>query len=213
MPSLADHHSSQFVKVLYIGDSGTGKTGSIASLINAGYKIKFLDMDNGLDVLVHYVDRDKLKNVDYETRRNKYKASVGAVGVTGQASAFVDSVKLMEKWSDGSDPATWGTDTIFVLDSLSTFGKAALEWAKGMNPLAQSGKQQDARQWFFTAQQALENVIALLTSEAFHCNVIVISHINWKEMQDGTTKGYANAIGSALGPTLARYFNTLILAE
>lgn len=208
MPSLADHHSSQFVKVLYIGDSSTGKTGSVASLVNAGYKIKFLDLDNGLDVLKHYVPPERFSQVDYETLRDKYKATVSGPIVSGQPQAFVASLKLMEKWTDGSEPATWGPDTIFVLDSLSTFGKAAFEWAKGMNPLAK-----DPRQWFFSAQQAVENTIALLTSEAFHCNVIVISHINWKEMQDGTTKGYANAIGSALGPTLARYFNSLILAD
>ena len=43
--------------------------------------------------------------------------------------------------------------------------------------------------------------------------VIVISHVNYKEVFEGVTKGYANAIGTALGPTLPRYFNTLVLAE
>mgnify|MGYP001496439716 CR=1 FL=1 len=50
MTSLADHHASSLVKMLYIGDSGTGKTGSLVSLVDAGYKVHVLDMDNGLDV-------------------------------------------------------------------------------------------------------------------------------------------------------------------
>ncbi len=207
MPSLADHHSSSVVKAIYIGDSSTGKTGSLASLVSAGYKLRILDTDNGLDSLKQFSPQDRLGQVDYETRRDKYKAS--ATGATVPApKAFVECLKLMEKWSDETDPATWGEDTIFVLDSLSSFGKGAFEWARGMNPMAK-----DPRQWYFSAQQAVENTIALLTSAAFNTNIIVISHINWKELQDGTVKGYPNAIGSALGPTLARYFNTLILAE
>ena len=109
----------------------------------------------------------------------------------------------MSKWSEIEDP-----NTIFVLDSLSAFGKSAFEWAKAMNPTAK-----DPRQWYFAAQQAVENTIAMLTSEDFRLNVIIITHVNYKEVVEGVHKGYANAIGSALGPTLPKYFNTLVLAE
>jgi hypothetical protein len=114
----------------------------------------------------------------------------------------------MNKWTDGTVPAEWGEDTIFVLDSFSADGRAAFNWAKGMNPSAK-----DPRQWFFQAQQALEDTVAMLTSEAFHANVIIISHVNYKEVTEGVTKGHVNAIGSALGPIIPRYFNTLVLAE
>lgn len=211
MPSLADHHSDKFVKMIYIGDSSTGKTGSLVSLLADGYKFGILDMDNGLDSLVQFGRKqcpDKLVNVDYETRRDKLKATNSGPIVSGRPKAFVEALGLMTQWSDGSDPAEWGEDKIFVLDSLSAFGKAAFEWAKGMNPTAK-----DPRQWYHQAQQAVENTLALLTSEDFHANVIVISHVNYKEVTEGNHKGYANAIGSALGPTIPKYFNTLILAE
>lgn len=211
MASLSNHQSSQFTKLIYIGDSGTGKTGSLVSLVQDGYKLRVLDFDNGLDALVAWINKecpDKITQVDFETVRDKYKSGPGGPTVAGQAKAFVDGLKLMEKWTDETDPAEWGEDTIFVLDSLTSFGKAAFEWAKGMNPTAK-----DPRQWYFSAQQAVENTIALLTGEPFHSNVIVISHINYRELQDGTTKGYTNAVGSALGPKLALYVNTLVLAE
>ena len=35
------------IKLLYIGDSGSGKTGSLASLVKDGYKIRILDYDSG----------------------------------------------------------------------------------------------------------------------------------------------------------------------
>jgi hypothetical protein len=211
MPSLNDHHSSSYVKLIYIGDSSSGKTGSLTSLVAEGYRLRILDMDNGLDSLVQFARAqcpDKLANVDYETRRDKYRATNAGPVISGAPKAFTDSLALMTKWSDETNPAEWGEGTVFVLDSLSAFGKAAFEWAKGLNPTAK-----DPRQWYFAAQKAVEDTLALLTGESFHANVIVISHVNYKEITEGMTKGYANAIGTALGPIIPRYFNTLIMAE
>lgn len=210
MPSLADHHSSKFVKLIMIGDSSTGKTGSLTSLVAAGYKVRILDFDNGVDSLKEFVSKecpDKISSVDYETVRDK--VSVGPAGPKiKDPVAFTNGLKLMDAWYDGSKPAEWGEDTVFVLDSLSAFGRAAFAWARGLNPTAK-----DPRQWYFAAQQGVEDMIALLTSETFHTNVIVISHVNYKEVTEGITKGYTNAIGTALGPIIPRYFNTLLLAE
>lgn len=205
MPSLDQHQSAAYAKMIYIGDSGTGKTGSLVSLLTAGYKFKILDMDNGLDSLVYYAREqcpDKLRNVEFETIRDKYEAARTGP-IVRKAEAFVKSLEIMQEWS-----ATEDSETVFVLDSLSAFGKAAFEWAKGMNPMAK-----DPRQWYFSAQQGVENTIAMLTSEGFRMNVIIISHVNYKEVVEGVHKGYVNAIGSALGPTIAKYFNTLLLAE
>lgn len=206
MPNLADHHASQLVKLLYIGDSGTGKTGSLTSLLSLDYHLRVLDLDNGLDSLVAFARRefpDKLGNVQFETRRDRYNTK-GAI----KAETFSASAALMTKWTDGSAPADWGPKTIFVIDSLTALGKAAFEWARGLNPGAK-----DPRQWYFAAQQGLENIIAMLTSEEFNTNLIIISHINLKEMPDSSVKGYPSTIGSALGPTLPKYFNTLIAAQ
>lgn len=205
MPTLDNHQSSDYTKAVYIGDSSTGKTGSMVSLLLAGYKLKILDMDNGLDSLVHY-GREAgadLSKVEYETIRDEYRSTKAGPMIRGQPKAFTGALDKLTEWSEIDDPMT-----VFVLDSLSAFGRAAFEWAKGMNPTAK-----DPRQWFYAAQQAVESTIALLTGEQFHMNVLVISHVNYKEVIEGSFKGYANAIGSALGPTIPKYFNTLILAE
>ncbi len=180
----------------------------MVSLLADGYKFKIIDMDNGLDALVQYAVAnqlsDRLADVEYETYRDTYgtNPTTGA-GVKGQPKAFTDALKKMTEWSATDDP-----NTVFVLDSLSTFGKAAFEWARFANPTSK-----DPRQWYFSAQGAVENVIAMLTGADFKMNVLIISHVNYKEVMEGQHKGYANAIGSALGPTLPKYFNTLILAE
>lgn len=211
MPNLDDLQQDKFVKILYIGDSGAGKTGSLVSLVAAGYRLHILDLDKGLDSLVSFIRRecpDKLKNVDYETLRDPYKVVGNQVMIVGAPKAFTGSLTLMTKWSDGTNPAEWGPQNIFVLDSLSALGRAAFEWAKGMNPTTK-----DPRQWYGTAQKAVEDTISVLTSDAFRTNVIVISHVNMQELPDGTVKGFANSIGKAQGAVLPRYFNTLLLAE
>jgi len=211
MASLKDHHAATITKVLYLGDSGTGKTGSLTSLVSAGYKLRILDLDNGLDILKAFIEHecpDKLGNVDYETRRDKFKGGPMGPIVDGAPKALSQSMSLMSKWSDGTVPADWGPETVFVLDSLTGLGKAAFEWAKGMNPSAR-----EPRQWYFTAQQALDNYISLVTSEAFKTNVIVIAHVQFQEAHDGTIRGYANSIGKAMGPIIPTYFNTMVLAR
>lgn len=216
MTSLSDHQSASFTKLLYIGDSSSGKTGSLESLVADGYHLRILDMDNGLDSLKSYIKhkaqdeteaKGRLALVDFETVRDKYKATNAGV-IVPAPKAFVKAAALMTKWSDESDPSKWGAETIFVLDSLTAMGNAAYEWAKGLNPTAK-----DPRQWYGMAQEALENIMALLTSEDFQCNVIVISHVKLVTLPDGTVKGQPTSLGTAQGPILPRYFNTLILAE
>jgi hypothetical protein len=205
MPTLDTHQSSDYSKLIYIGDSGTGKTGSLTSLLADGYKMKILDLDNGLDALVHFAREAgaDLSLVEFETIRDKYKSSNIGPRIDGQPKAFVAALDKLTEWSQTEDDRT-----IFVLDSLSAFGRAAFEWAKGMNPAAKDG-----RQWFFAAQQAIETTIAMITGDSFKMNAILISHINYKEVTEGVHKGHVNVVGSALGPVIPRYFNTLILAE
>lgn len=210
MPSLADHSSGSFVKLLYIGSSGSGKTGSLVSLV-PDYNLRILDLDNGLDALVNLIRRDcpnRIASVEYETRRDTYKATAMGIQVAGSPRAFTDSIKLLDKWSDGSNPAEWGSEYILVVDSLTNLGKAAFAWARGMNPSSK-----DPRQWYAQAQAVLDDVLATLTAEAFATNVIVCSHVDFVEDGQGFQRGYASSIGKALGPKIPRYFNTMLLAE
>jgi hypothetical protein len=210
---LSELPSAEFTKFFYVGDSSSGKTGSLVSLVKAGYKLRILDMDDGTAILKAYVQREckeLIDNVDVETFRDKYKVRAGGdVGVDGSPKSFTNAVKLLDKWTDGTEPKAWGADTFFILDTLTTLGKAALAWAEGMAPTAK-----DPRQWYFAAQQAIENIIAMIMGPDFKTNVIIMTHITARELQDGTQKGFpASGAGSALGPTLAKYCNTLVLAE
>jgi AAA domain len=223
MPSLAKHQSVEFTKLLLEGDSGTGKTGSLISLIQAGYKLRILDMDNGLDILKQLVGMhcpDKVDNVEYRTLRDKRRATpIGSV-IDGMPRAFIDAITMLDRWKykDGDEnidlgvPAMWGKDCILVIDSLTFLSDAAFDFREPLVPRSKDGKY-DIRMVYKDAQDAIENVLALLTSEAFKTNVIVISHIRYMDRPDGTTKAYPTSVGSALSPTIPRYFNSVALCQ
>lgn len=211
MPKLDQHQSADITKLLLIGDSGTGKTGSLASLAVAGYKLFILDFDNGLDVLVNNIKRLKpsaLANVEFESLRDRIK-SISPAGITfhGVPDAFSKAMKLLDTWG-GQKPAAFGPDCIIVIDSLTFLSEAAFNWATALNPSAK-----DRRQIYGAAQDAIENMLALLTGPDFQTNVIVISHVKYMERPDGTTKGYPTSVGAALSPKIPAYFNSVALCE
>jgi hypothetical protein len=219
MPSLSDHQSSRFTKLLLIGDSGSGKTGALTSLVKAGYKLRILDMDNGLDPLRVCCQRDcpdKIGNVEFRTLRDKRKATpIGSV-IDGQPRAFVEALRMMDNWKydnvDLGPPAKWGEDTIFVIDSLSFLSDAGFDFREPLVPRSKDGKY-DVRMVYKDTQDAIADILGLLTSETFQTNVIVTAHIRYVTNPDGTMKGYPNTAGSALSPTIPRYFNSTALCE
>lgn len=213
MPSLAQHQSRSFTKCLLIGESKAGKTGSLTSLVKAGYKLRVLDYDNGLDVLHQFILREcpeAIDNVEFRTLRDKRKMSGTESVIDGMPSAFPTGMKMLDRWKyddvDLGNPAEWGPDCILVLDSLSRFADAAYDFRE---PLA--GK--DKRMVYYDAQNAVINALSILTSETFRTNVIVLAHVRYLDMPDGTKKGFPQAVGSAICSEIPQYFNAYALYE
>lgn len=218
MPSLSQHQSNQFTKLLLCGDSGTGKTGALTSLVAAGYKLRILDFDNGLDVLKQFAMKEcpeNLDNIEFRTLRDKRKAT--DMGTTiDSPTAFVQGLKMMDNWKykygeeviDLGNPSKWGPECILVIDSLSFMSDAAYNFREPLVPRSKDGKF-DMRAVYGDSQDAVENVLATLTSEDFRTNVIVIAHIRYMDNPDGTKKGYPTSVGAALSPRIPTYFNTV----
>lgn len=218
MPTLANHQSSIYTKLLLIGDSKSGKTGSLAPLVKS-YKLRVLDYDNGLDALAQIVKRDdptKLANVEFRTLRDKMRSTPLGPVIDGQAKAFIQGVQMLDNWKyddvDLGPPAEWGKDVILVIDSLTFMAEAAFAFREPLVPRSKDGKY-DVRAVYKDSQDAIEKVLAFVTSEAFKTNVIVISHVRYVDNPDGTKKGYPTAIGGALSPQIPRYFNSVALAQ
>jgi hypothetical protein len=193
MPNATDHKSSSITKRLLVGDSGVGKTTALAGLAQAGYQLHIYDFDNLLDPLTPQ-----------------------GPTIDGQPTAFVDALRALDKWEDGSKPAEWGPNHIAVIDSLTTMSRAAYFWARGLQGAAGIAEGVavrgiEPRNIFFTAQQAVMNCIALLTSVNFSTNILVIAHIKYME-QGGITKGFPLSVGTAISPEIPTYFPSVTLA-
>jgi len=216
MPGLEDHQSNDFVKMLLIGDAQAGKTGSLVSLVKAGYRLRILDFDNKLDVLKYYVKHecpDKIGNVEFRTIRDKFNITPAGPVVLGTPKAFTDATKMLDNWKYGDTdlgrPESWGPDCILVIDSLSRLCDAAYDWRIPLTPKGKGGDF-DGRAVYGDAQDAVEYLLAGLTSDSFRTNVLVICHVAYIEMPDGTKKGFPQGVGKALSPKIPQYFPSSI---
>ena len=222
MPSLANHQSNDFTKLLLIGEAMSGKTGSLVSLVKAGYKLRIQDYDNKLDVLKYYVQHecpDLIGNIEYVSLRDKRKTTPAGSVIDGKPKAFIEGMKLLDNWkytdADNSEvdlgkPSEWGPDCILVIDSLSRLCDAAFDFREPLVPVGKSGER-DMRAVYGDAQDAVEMLLATLTSKTFATNVIVIAHISYQEMGDGTTKGFPQGVGQKLSPKIPQYFPSAVL--
>lgn len=118
MPKLSAHQSAKITKMILIGDSGTGKTGALTSLAEAGYNLRILDLDNGLDVLVNYLRASQakpidgitpLERVDFITITDKFK-HVGGKATPVNSNTWARAIKYLDRWTNkgetlkGTDP-------------------------------------------------------------------------------------------------------------
>lgn len=218
MGSLADLDTeTDPFKILLIGHSGTGKTTSLGQLVKAGYQLRVADFDNGLQSLHMWLRENYpagLERVDFMRFRDRLKPD----GLPKAGSqAWIDFTKAMDQWEDGSKPAEWGAETVFVMDSLTMAGRAAFTWARALAPTIK-----DRRQWYQTAQASLSNVVSNITSDAFTANAVLITHIKMletKRINDRgqeeilEVRGLPNTIGEALSKDLATWFNCVLVAE
>jgi hypothetical protein len=194
--------------MILLGDSGAGKTSALATLANAGYKLRILDFDNGLDILGEYLkDKEAIERVDYHTLRD---------GLT-TATAYKRALALLKDWKTDDKKSLgsvrdWGEDTVLVIDSLTFLSQAIIKNTLQFNgrKLTDQLQQQD----WGTANRDLANLINFLTNdeegEGLKCNLIVMSHIQFVEDATGKAMAYPVATTRAFSTTVPAYFNVMM---
>ncbi len=236
MPALAQHHSTDVIKLLVIGDSSCGKTGGLAALAAAGYKLRILDFDNGMDVLHHWLTHPKSKyleqnpkaldNVHYITLTDTMKTLPDGKMYRAASKAWPKATAMLQHWKEGDidlgKVTTWGPDTILVIDSLTMATIAALTYHLSMNgKLTATPTQNEGRRNIGEAQNYIRDLLTLLYDKEIKCNVLVTSHITYVTDQGGAPKpdepgtgmpiGYPSSIGRALSPHIPRFFNNMLI--
>jgi hypothetical protein len=220
MPNLSDHQSSETTKLLLIGDNGSGKSGALASLASAGYNLRILDLDNGLDILKNVLRdpkagyaSDSISRVVYETLTDKMKASGGKL-VPSQATVWQRAIKLLDNWKTESHSlgplVSWTPKDVLVIDSLTMLSNAAMNFVLSMN--ARLGQQPHQSDWY-VGQQMIESLLQMLLDENVRCNVVMNCHITFIGEENGPVRGYPASLGKALPPKIGSYFNTILMAQ
>lgn len=230
MPSITEYSQKKPIKMLFIGESGKGKTGGLASLVQMGFKLRVLDFDNGMGILVSVLNKavadgkmpkEFLDNVIYESCLDAFVAVGNKLLPKGTPTAFVRGLQLLTKWKtptyDLGAVSTWGKDTILVIDTLSHLSNAAMQYVLALNN--RSGEHPYQSDWG-QAMDMIEGVLKMLYSDEIKCHVIVNAHITFvgeerNSKQEITKPGvpHPNTLGQKLPPKVGQYFNTMLQAD
>lgn len=194
----------------------SGKTGALASLAQAGYNLRILDLDNGLDILANLLKdpksrygREALARVMFETVTDSMQNVAGKL-VPKSATVWQRMTALLNKWPDCGPVSTWTTNDILVIDSLSMLANAAMNFVLSMN--ARLGQQPRQSDWY-QGQQMLESLCQMLFDEGIKCNIIVNCHIVYIGEDTNLERGYPATLGKAFSPKIGSYFNTILMAK
>ena len=230
MGTIADLLSSPVTKMLLMGDSGSGKTGSVMSLVAAGYNVRVLDLDNGLEILRDYFSNPQsiyrqarpgpsgwtkdqsdtlAKRFHFETVTDRMRNQHGQL-VPKAAEVFQKALKLLDGWPELGPISSWTPKDVLVIDSLTFLAKSAMSFQLSMNGrLGQKPWQED----WGGAQSMLDGVLQMLYDDGVNCNVVVMCHMKLYGAENGIQRWYPESLGKALSPNIGRYFNTVLQAK
>lgn len=224
---------------MIVGYPGSAKTGGLASLVDAGYKLRVLDYDGNFFPVLQYVkDKSKLANVDVVTLKDKLRNGQKFLETAGIPEAFARGLALMDEWKYTDEDGTevnlgrskdWGCDTIIVVDSGTAMGVAAFR--RQMSLMNKTPTNTTQQLWGIAMQQQDMFMERAVDPTKKH-HVIVLNHLKMigpKDIaasDDETTKElkkrvadlvetrlFPNALGQGLPPEIGRHFPILIEAS
>ena len=148
MPSLADFQSTS-IKMLLCGKPGTGKTGSLVSILDADPEARLFicNFDKGnIGTLLNVARFNPtngqprpnaasiLSRIQYHDFQDPVKSVNGIPMVVGTPSAFTGVGKVLNDWGDGfGGLSSWGPKDWLVIDSVTALGESGLRYALNSN--------------------------------------------------------------------------------
>ena len=187
----------KLVRGFCVGFPGSGKTGSLAALANAGYKLRIIDFDRNVDPLLQYVGKEAWSNVEVAqfynpTELKKFSVKLGQDLVTieklvpvGTPSAYTKALRLLTDGWKYTDQRTgelvdlgkiqdWKDDTILILDSLTSQGERIREYAEWF--LKRQSKGLRIQDWGLMQKEQSE-FLETMKIVGINCHILVIAHL------------------------------------
>lgn len=239
MPSLATLAQSRRAVILEEGFPGSGKTGALAALANAGYNLRIADFDGNLASLIEHLTPEALHRVEVVSLEDKLKYGERTIEPSGMPTAFARFLKLWNNWEYETPQGekislgpvrSWSLNDILVIDSLTEMGEAIMRRTLALNNRTILNRRQ--ADWG-TAMADQDAVMAIVTASDIPCHVIVTSHLKIiaprepdKDKDSETVQAikeqvadlvparlYPTALGHQLPQSIARHFSTVLLFD
>lgn len=165
-------------RLLLAGFPGSAKTGACASLVNAGYKLRYCNLDDKADPLFKYSRSELHRNIQVLDCVDEFRISkegnVVSNGVQGLKS-WSTILQAMDQWPiDKSKPKEWGPKDVLIIDSLT-------ELAKGLarRQRVVEGREMKRPQWsdYTRVQDQIDHLIVHMKSFLPKASLIVICHL------------------------------------
>lgn len=232
-PILPPAEVDQGFSALLLGDAGSGKTDSLATLAECGLEVFIIFTEPGAwGVLKDSVRRRKLdinrfhyhyvspaaadwkaliqvaKDVNALTQSQQQKLD-GSRMQYRQWISFLESFanfiddKTKAAFGDASD---WGDDRVLCIDSLSGMNIMAMDLVVGNKPILQPADWQ-------TTQKMITGLLNKILSDRF-CHFVTTGHlVREKNELSGMVEKQVSAPGKAITPAIPRFFDNVILAS
>lgn len=219
--------------ILLMGDAGTGKTRSIATLVDSGVEVFYLSLEQGIESLFRYWT-DQGKPIPANLHWHKIQPPKASFKELAESALKVNTlsyeslgkmvdtnrhlhnlfIKVNEAFfnfpddrtgTKFGDVSTWGPDRAIVVDGLTGLSRAAMSLTVGGKPIKNPGD-------YGIAQGQLEGFLRLICDHC-RCWFILLAHVE-KEIDQviGGTKITVATIGKALPPLIPPMFSDVVYA-
>lgn len=218
------------IKLINMGESGHGKTSMLAGLCSAGYNVRVLDLDNGIESLVDILTGpgskhkpDAIGRLRWKTLTESYMSRGGNIVPRG-AAVYPGAVAMLETWkgdesydSKAQEPKpcvdslgsiySWTDKDVLVVDTLTSLAESAIYHSQMMQgALGNARTSMESMRDAGSAQGMTEKFLQFMRDDNLKCNIVINTHLNWAK-EDGTAiepgyQGVRYGFPSAIGKAL-----------
>lgn len=222
------------IKAMLEGDSGTGKTFAITTMIEAGITPFILFTEPGVSTISKWlsehpeIDPEKIHwayvsmssqswgDMEAMARNINLMDIKGLANVRdankGKYNQFLKVYQLCHNFIDDrtgesfGDISSWGADKCLFVDSLSGLATMSMNLTVGAKPM------KAVADWG-VAMDNLERFVVKLCTD-LQCHMVLSAHLAMeKDEVTGAISLMAQSLGNKLSPKLPRYFDDVILCE
>ena len=209
---------------MLLGSSGSGKTYSIRTLLDAGLEVFVLFTEPGMEVLAdtdpeqlhwHYIppaSPDFEAMIDSAQKINRMNLKMLSDMSDINKSKYTEFIQILTSLSNFTCDRTgksygsadsWGPERVLVVDSLTGLSISAMNLVTGSKPV------KSMADWGISMDM-LERLITKLCVDT-KCHFVMIAHLEREtdEVTGGSTL-MASTLGRKLAPKLPRFFSEVI---